>query len=406
MPPARYLIEGRTLAADDPGLQPALGAVHGTLERPRCLCVIGGVEMYVARHLKFIVKRMPDSGHLHHPTCPSFEPAPGSSGLADLIHEAVVEHAPDRIELHTDFALARGLGRAPPRGALQIDPPEVHASRKRMSLRALMHFLYERAGLNRWFPAMEGKRNQSVLHKYLSEAARGVWLKGATLHERLYVPEPFRAERREEIAERRRRKLAMLQMPDQDQRFAMAVVLGEFKDCEATGLAHRLMLRHLPDVPLHLDTKTWQRVVRQYGAILQARDADVLVRPRVMVAALIYARREGVYQIDTLSMMLVTDQWVPLEGLYELPLIERLQREQRAFIKPLRYDARSAAAFANVLLLDCEDAPLPLHVIGPFADARDRALKERAVRDVGRSWIWRCGDAMPELPLAIRIGQS
>jgi hypothetical protein len=40
-----------------------------------------------------------------------------------------------------------------------------------MSLRALLHFLYERAGFNRWYPAMEGRRNQGVLHKYLCEAA-------------------------------------------------------------------------------------------------------------------------------------------------------------------------------------------------------------------------------------------
>ena len=40
----------------------------------------------------------------------------------------------------------------------------------------------------------------------------------------------------------------------------------------------------------------------------------------------IYAKRKHVYQVDTLSMMLTTDQWIPLEGLHELPLIEALQR--------------------------------------------------------------------------------
>jgi hypothetical protein len=43
-------------------------------------------------------------------------------------------------------------------------------------------------------------------------------------------------------------------------------------------------------------------------------------------------------------MMLTTDQWTPLDGLHELPLVEALQREQQAFIKPLKYDARTAAA--------------------------------------------------------------
>ena len=65
------------------------------------------------------------------------------------------------------------------------------------------------------------------------------------------------------------------------------------------------------------------------GGILQARDADVARKPRVMMAALIYAKREHVYQVDTLSMMLTTDQWIPLDGLHELPLIEALQREHQ-----------------------------------------------------------------------------
>jgi Protein of unknown function (DUF1173) len=87
-----------------------------------------------------------------------------------------------------------------------------------------------------------------------------------------------------------------------------------------------------------------ERVERSYGVILQARDADVARKPRVMMAALIYAKREHVYQVDTLSMMLTTDQWIPLEALHELPLIEALQREQRAFMKPLKCDAGTATA--------------------------------------------------------------
>ena len=98
-------------------------------------------------------------------------------------------------------------------------------------------------------------------------------------------------------------------------------------------------------------------------------------------------------------MMLTTDQWVPLEGLHELPLIEALQRAQRAFIKPLKYDARTAVAFPNVLLLDCGKVPLPLHVVSPFADVKERALKEKAVAARGMSaWVWTTDKEMPPLP--------
>lgn len=144
------IYESRVLTVDDPQLQDALAAVHETPERPRCLCVVGGVEMYVARHRQFVVKRMPETGGLHHPSCASYEPEAQQSGLA-----------------------------------------QVGVPRRRMSLRSLTHYLFERAGFNRWSPAMEGRRNQGVIHKYLHEAAADVLVKGLRLCERLYVPEPF-----------------------------------------------------------------------------------------------------------------------------------------------------------------------------------------------------------------------
>ena len=248
--PTRYFIKGRTYPAADPGLQDALAQVYGSPERPRCLCVSGGIEMYIARHAEYIVKRMPDTGHLHHPTCPSFEPEPGMSGLGELVGEAIIEHAPDQVEVRTDFAMSRLPGKAVPRGEAVIDPAEVHAPRKCMSLRALLHFLYERAGFNRWYPAMEGRRNQGVLLKYLTEAARGVVLKGASLDERLYVPEPFRAEFKDEIGERRRKKLALLLSPEDAVQYKMAIIVGEYNGSEPTTVGRRIMVKHMPDVPL------------------------------------------------------------------------------------------------------------------------------------------------------------
>jgi hypothetical protein len=102
-------------------------------------------------------------------------------------------------------------------------------------------------------------------------------------------------------------------------------------------------------------------------------------------------------------MMLTTDQWIPLDGLHELPLIDALQREQRAFMKPLRYDARTSAAFPNVLLLDCGKVPLPLHVVSPFADPKESRMKERAVATGGEStWAWYTDQEMPRLPECAR----
>ena len=398
----QFLIKGTTYAAHDPALQDALARVYATAERPRCLCVRGGIEMYVAKHRRYVIKRMPESGHEHHAMCASYEPELGQSGLGELIGESIIEHSPESIELRVDFPLARMPGRALVRGAVQ-GPAEINAPRHRMSLRAVMHFLFERAGFNRWYPAMEGKRTQAVMHKYLLEAADGIQIKGVTLSERLYVPEQFHEEAKSEIAERRRRKFALLQSPQDDVQFKMALVLGEYKRDEASPLGRKVWVKHMPDAPLFIEAKAWARIERAYGDYFEARDADTKTKLRVVIGALIYAKREHMYQIDTASFVLITDNWIPIEGVHEVDLIQALTDQRRRFVKPLRYDAHTAAAFPNVLLLDTGARPTPLHVLSAVMDAKERAAKVRAAKAQGEAtWVWFTDKPIPPLPEAVR----
>ena len=393
----RIAIAGTQIDLDDPELQAALARVHESPERPRCLCIAGGVEMYVARHRQFVVKRMPGSGMRHHPGCASYEPDAQLSGLGELVGEAVLEPTPGSFELQVNFPWVRVHGRAVPRGEPD-EPVEVVVARRRMSLRALMHFLFERAGISRWSPGMLGKRNQGVLHKYLMEAADSVTVRGLTLAERLYVPEPFTEAGREDAARRRREKLAVLQ--PRDGQSPLAIAMGEFKGCDATAQGCRIWIKHAPDAPLLAAVRTWKRIARTFGPLLEARHADTGHRVRVVMAALIHARREYTYEIDAASLMLTDEHWIPLDGLHELALVHALVQQRRRFIKPLRYDARSAATFANALLLDTGGRPTPLHVVSPFMSAKDRAAKEKAAQADDGTWIWRSDEAMPSLPPA------
>lgn len=394
----RLAVAGTEFDADDPRMQAVLASAYESPERPRCLCASGGVEMYVARHRQYVVKRMPGSGMRHHPGCPSYEPDAQQSGLGELVGEAVFEPSPGSFELRVNFPWTRVTGRAVPRGESQ-EPVEVVVARRRMSLRALMHFLFERAGINRWSPAMEGKRNQGVLHKYLMEAADSVTVRGLTLAERLYVPEPFSEAGREDAARRRRQKLAVLH-PREGQS-PLAIALGEFKACDATPQGCRIWIKHAPDAPLLATVRTWERIERTFRSLLEARHADTGHRVRVVIAALIRARREHTYEIDAASLMLTSEQWIPLDGVHELSLVHALIAQQRRFIKPLRYDARNVASFPNVLLLDAGAQPRPLHVVSAFMSAKDRTAKEKAARAMDGAWVWRNDEPMPPFPAAL-----
>lgn len=389
----RFSIQGRVLGIYDPQLQSALTQIHETPERPRCLCVPGGVEMYVAHHRQFVVKRMPETGSLHHPGCPSYEPGLQQSGLGELVGEAVLESELGTVELRVDFPWTRFVGRSVPRGEPQ-DAAEVDVPRRRMSLRALVHFLFERAGFNRWSPAMEGKRNQGVLHKYLQAAAQNVEIKGVGLANRLYVPEPFSEATKAAVAQRRREKLAFLQ-PREGQN-PLAVVIGEFKASDVTPLGRRIWVKHMPDAPLLMAAKAWERVERVFASLLEARDADNGHKARLMVAALIRARREHTYEIDVASLMLTSEHWIPVEGVHELPLVQALIDQHRHFVKPLRYDAKHAASFPNALLLDAGAVPIPLHVVSAFLDPKEQAAKALILKNGDEKlWAWHTNEPMP-----------
>lgn len=246
---------------------------------------------------------------------------------------------------------------------------------------------------------MEGKRNQGVLHKYLLAAADGIVVKGVPLTNRFYVPEPFIEAARAQTAQRRQDKLSVL-LPREGQS-PLAIVLGEFKCAEPMASGTRVWIKHMPDTPLLVDARTWKRIARAYAPLLEARDADGGRDVRLVLMALILARRERTYEIDTATMLLTSRDWIPLEGVHELALVQALVSSGRRFIKPLRYEAETAGAFANALLLDGGPQPVALHVSSPFMTAAEREAKARVIAsDGGQAWLWEAGQAMPDLPTA------
>ncbi|MEO6658922.1 MAG: DUF1173 family protein, partial [Burkholderiaceae bacterium] len=237
------------------------------------------------------------------------------------------------------------------------------------------------------------------LQKYLQEAAKDLTVKGVALADRLYVPEPFSEATRFEAAQRRRSKLAVLNVDDPQA--PLAIVIGEFKVADSAALGSRVWIKHMPDSPLLVAGKTWERMQRVFAPLFEARDADTGHKVRLVMTALIRARREHTYEIDAASMMLTSAQWIPIDGVHELPLIEILVAAHRRFIKPLRYDARRDVAFPNALLLDSGPQAVPLHVVSPFTDPKERQAREAAISGAGSAiWLWRTSDPMSPLPAA------
>lgn len=381
----KFWIQGRAWQSDELGLQAVLGSLSEAQERPMCLCVPKGVPMYVARHGQWLVKRMPSTGHLHHPNCPSYDPDPSASGLGVHWGRAIRES-----ELGFDLRLNFGLkARAAARRGTSTVHEVVNPTQPQrgLSLHGLMHWLFERARFNRWDPTEAGKRDQAALHKHLMAAAQDGWVRGAPLAQRLLVPEPFARDAVEQIRERRSAKLRALGTE-------RVLVLGEFKATELMDGRSRIWIRHWPDWPLWVNTDLWRRLERSQAQLIEARATSQTLR--MLMLAVLQPLREMTYQIHAASLMLTTAQWIPLHSAFEEQLIQRLMEERRRFIKPLWYDS-PCEDFANVLLTDAGLDVVPLHLLSAFMVERTRMRKQEDAQKRD-DWVWDTRQPWPGLP--------
>jgi Protein of unknown function (DUF1173) len=104
------------------------------------------------------------------------------------------------------------------------------------------------------------------------------------------------------------------------------------------------------------------------------------------------------YRVDTMSIAMTTDTWIPVEDSFEKALADALVAARRRFIKPLRFDAPSSVAFPNFLLLDAARDPIPLHIVVPTSNKTAQKAKHDLITgSPPGSWIWRVEES-PQLP--------
>lgn len=399
-PSAVYDIGGRRYDTGANGFAEAVAEAHARRQRPLCMCQPDGTgaTMYVSRlagsTASYIVKRMPESGSRHAPCCPSYEPPAGVSGLGQVLGQAITEDpATGETTLKLDFTLSRLPGRSPlPTAAGESD--SVGTSGARLSLRGLLHYLWDQAGLTRWHAGFVGKRTWATARRHLLTAAEHMVAKGSALRSRLYVPESFSVQERDAINGRRlaqwRQAVGAPGKPQQ-----LLILIGEVKAITTARYGFRAIIKHVPDQAFAVDEQLYRRLGRRFEQELALWSASDDVR-MVMIATFA-VRGAGVPTIHELSLMPVTRQWIPIEEGVSKQLIDRLVAEGRSFIKSLRYNLARNDPIACAVLTDCGEAPVALSIVG--GDAPDDETPMQPEDAVPPAWVWRSTrEPMPELP--------
>lgn len=356
--------------------------------------------MYVARlGERHILKRMPGGGPQHDIDCDSYEPPPGLSGLGSLEGAAIVENADDRSTLlKLDFSLTRLVGRTAPTPSEGAAVGAAKTDGARLSLRALLHYLWEQAEFNRWRPAMAGRRNWAVLRKYLLEAAEGKIAKGKALAPALYIPEMFDAQREAAIAERRFALLSRA-IRSEGNRRTLAILIGEVKEIVAARFGYRLIVRHAPRFPFMLAEDAHKRMSAAFATELALWNA--MPESHLIATATFGVDPVGIAVIESIAVMVVTENWIPFESRYDATLIDALTKARASFIKGLRYNLPAAQPMASVVLRHDRATPVAMYVVPDDAEPSYRNSLDQIVAESGvAAWIWEIREgAMPPLPI-------
>ncbi len=313
--------------------------------------------MYVARLGDgYIVKRMPETGSRHAPDCPSFEPAAELSGLRHLLGKAIKEDPNTGMTtLRLGFSLSKHPRRIGPTKAMQIKST-ASSTTSRLSLRGLLHYLWDQAELTRWHPGFEGRRSWGTVRRQLLQAATQMATCGESLATRLYVPEPFHVYQHDGIAARRR-DMWNCAGGTICGRQRLLLLIAEVKEIVPARHGHKAVIKHVPDVGFAMEDSLYHQLAERFCQELELWSASDSIR--MLVIATLKISAAGLPHIVEMSLMTANLQWLPVETMAELVLVGASVRNQRAFLKLLRYDVHSDTRIASLAMTD-RGAPIPM----------------------------------------------
>ena len=395
---SRYSINGHAFNDNDPQLYPLTIKAYNHKVRPLCLCKTPGVEMYIARFEgRYIIKRMPNSGNQHAPTCDSYVPPAELSGLGQVLGHAIQESPEDNSTLlKLEFSLSKGGNRAAPTpGTAEHD--SVKSDGNKLTLRGLLHYLWEEAGFNRWYPAMAGKRNWFIVRKYLLQAAEKKMAKGMDLSEILYLPEAFNERIKVDIIKRRTALMTKIAAKTSVRR--LMIIVGEIEKIEQARYGHQVVFKEALDWPVMLSdemhTKLRKRFAYELAVHNKSNNAHLVAIGTISLDAAYTP------SFEEISVMITNPNWIPYEHYHEELLLDCLNEGNRRFIKGLRYNLSSKQPLASVILTDTTETATAMYIVPPSSDDNYIKQVDELVKNSElKSWIYHAQDEMPPLPPA------
>ncbi len=371
--------------------------------RPMCLCNgEPGIPMYIVKvNDNYYLKRMPNSGRKHAVGCSSWEMPDEFSGRTDLFGTGI-SYDGENMVLRLSFALAKQGSRiAPEQNPNSSDDKlSVNNGGKRLSLQGMLHVLWEEAGLNKW---QDDEPNRTWEHvvQGLEAASEKMIVKQHPVGRILYIPQPFKKERAEEQEANRRKRFVEHAIQEGKQGHHLMLLIAELKKIEESESGgHRAIVKHVPGFSFIVNDHLNDRIIKNYSKEISAIRATEEKWSHQIIAATFSVMPEGSAEIEEISYMPVTAQWIPFDNIYENELFSKLVATKRSFSRPLRYNRVKGVSMPTAFLTDTGSSPTALYVVTPGQDI-EKVERGSLELDYDK-WFWDLKESAVLTPLPLR----
>lgn len=383
------------LSVDAPSIrhspQPHQSALRGAKEKygsALCGCQVQKLPLVIRERLgKYFLAAWPDQAAKHALDCPFYsEHVASRSGYTataikqedDTTH-VLLKHQ-FRQENHRLVLHAKSLTK-PATPKMQESSHALVEPKSTLQGWGLLHYLWEEAGLNRWYPGWH--RDWGMVRYLLRRVAQNTLVNERPLLESLYIPPIWRANKKTEINAWWQDFCAPLLKQNQgSSTVATGLVIGTVRSLEATEFGNVICLHHhasrfyvnrrTSDTTAYLSRRGW-------AAAKKLEATPDSQTPGVVAAMRVQASSAGNLNVVELILMRVSPRYIPVNGPYEDRLVHQLIDEDRQFTKPLHYD-HPTMELPNFVLKDIEGhtgAGLPVDAAALFIYGPSMTLLQR-----------------------------
>ena len=418
------------LAVDAPAVrydpQSFQGNLRGAKERygsALCNCKTSPLQLVIRERMgKLFLAAWPDQAAIHALDCPFYSEHRESAG----------RYAPEAIERDGDVtrvALSHPLMHqnrnqewSEPKERAPATTPGAdrgQGPKTTMHLWGLVHYLWEEAGLNRWYPGWH--RDWGLVRYLLRRVAQNTMVGDKPLLDSLYIPPVWNSKKQYDIQQHWNQFHAILFKNNRRcEMVASGFVIGTVRSLEQSEFGNVIQLHHhsarfymdqrISDNVAHYSRRGWA-AAKHLEVASDSRD-----RPYVVAAMRVESSSTGRMAIVEVALMRVSPRYIPVSSSYEDRLARHLIELDRQFVKPLHYDNHNIAlpdfVLKDVLEVDGTGGEhansVAIYVYGPAITPQQKPRIEAADRKYAKEaglgyWQWDVAQnrELPDLPLAI-----